>query len=449
MSKPAYQTTPFKTDRMPPGIPYIINNEAAERFSYYGMRTILLVFMTEYLVGANGEPDVMSDTRAQYWYHMFVGSVYVFPVIGAIISDAFWGKYKTIMILSVVYCLGHLALALDETRVGLSIGLTLIAIGSGGIKPCVSAHVGDQFGRSNGHLLERVFAWFYFSINLGAFISTLLTPKLLSWYGPHVAFGIPGLLMLIATWVFWLGRRKFVHIPKGGLSFVKEAFSKEGLKTTGRLFVLYLFVAVFWSLSDQSGSSFITQAKSMNLDWMGITWEESQIQAVNPVLVLIFIPLFYYWLYPTINRRFTLTPLRKMGIGFFVATTPFLILTWVESQIRAGLAPSIGWQVLTYVPLTAAEVMIYQTGLEYSYSQSPKRMKSLIMSFFLLSVAIGNYFTAGINYLLDKTKGEDGSMFLEGPAYFLFFAGLMLVTSVLYVFVSRYFKEQRFLQDEE
>ena len=123
------------------------------------------------------------------------------------------GKYRTILWLSIVYCAGHLVLAMDETRNGLFWGLALIAVGSGGIKPCVSAHVGDQFSKSNAQLLERVFGWFYFSINLGAFTSTLLTPFLLESYGPTYAFGVPGVLMAIATLLFWMGRNKFVHIP--------------------------------------------------------------------------------------------------------------------------------------------------------------------------------------------------------------------------------------------
>src|SRR6185369_16488434 len=141
---------------------------------------------------------------------------YFLPILGAFLGDAILGKYRTVLFLSIVYCFGHLALALSHTRLGLVLGLGLIALGAGGIKPCVSANVGDQFGRSNQHLLERVFGWFYFSINLGAFASSVLTPLLLKEYGPHVAFGVPGVLMLLATIVFWLGRNKFVHIPPGG-----------------------------------------------------------------------------------------------------------------------------------------------------------------------------------------------------------------------------------------
>ena len=199
----AYRTSPVSTDRMPPGIPYIISNEAAERFSFYGMKTILAIFMTQFLMDGTGKPDYMSEREATVWIHTFVMAVYFTPLLGSFIADACFGKYKTIIYLSVVYCLGHLSLALDETRSGLIVGLTLIAIGAGGIKGCVSAYVGDQFGKRNGGLLEKVYGWFYLSINLGAFASTLLTPWLLDVYGPSIAFGVPGLLMLIATLAFW------------------------------------------------------------------------------------------------------------------------------------------------------------------------------------------------------------------------------------------------------
>ena len=114
----------------------------------------------------------------------------------------------------------------------LAMGLGLIALGAGGIKPCVSAHVGDQFGEQNEHLIPRVFGWFYFSINAVSTISMLLTPWLLENYGPGWAFGVPGVLMVLATFVFWIGRYKFVHIPPGGNEFFRETFSEDGLRAS-------------------------------------------------------------------------------------------------------------------------------------------------------------------------------------------------------------------------
>ena len=355
--------------------------------------------------------------------------------------------------MSIVYCAGHLTLALDETRLGLALGLGLIALGSGGIKPCVSAHVGDQFGKTNAHLLEKVFGWFYFSINLGAFISTLLTPWLLEHYGPHIAFGIPGILMALATVFFWMGRKVFIHIPPGGTAFLKETFSKEGLGSVARLFIIYAFVAMFWALFDQTGSKWVLQAETMDRNFLGTEWLSSQIQAINPIMIMVFIPIFngiktigWPGLYPLINRVWTLTPLRKIGIGFFLTVPAFLIPAWIELQIDAGHTVNIAWQLLAYVMLTAAEVFVSITCLEFSYTQAPKKMKSLIMALFLMSVALGNVFVAAVNFFI---LNDDGTSKLAGADYYFFFAGCMLVTALLFIPVAKMYKEKTYIQDED
>lgn len=387
---------------MPGGIPYIITNEAAERFSFYGMRTILVIFMTQYLWlmdGLGGEQ--MSKTQATAHYHSFVAWVYFTPLLGALLSDVFLGKYRTIILLSLVYCAGHAALAFmgvaGSSGWWLFAGLLLITIGSGGIKPCVSAHVGDQFGKGNSHLLTKIYNWFYFSINLGSVISTLMTPWLLKWYGPHWAFGVPGVLMAIATFLFWKGRHKFIHVPPGGMKFFHEVFSREGLVAIGKLLPLFAFFAMFWALFDQTGSSWVFQSQDMDRNFLGIEWLPSQIQAINPLLILTFIPLFTMVVYPAINKVFKLTPLRKIGIGLFLASSAFLIITMTQSWIDAGDKPSIGWQVVAYTLMTAAEVMVSIVGLEFYYTQSPKKMKSLIMAVFLMSVWAGNKLTEVVN----------------------------------------------------
>lgn len=440
-----YRSAPEKTGKMPAGIPYIVGNEGAERFSFYGMRAILVVFMTQYLMGAGGELDVMPDGEAKGYYHLFLSAVYFFPILGAIISDALLGKYRTIIWFSIIYCFGHLSLALDDTRLGLSIGLTLIAIGSGGIKPCVSANVGDQFGSSNQHLLSKVFGWFYFSVNFGSSISTLLIPYTLQRFGPRVAFGIPGLLMLVATWIFWLGRKKFVHVPPGGMQFVRETFSMAGLKSVGKLVSIYVFVAMFWALYDQTASSWVLQAKNMNLRWLGIEWLPSQIHAANPILILIFIPLFTYLIYPALNKVFPLTPLRKISMGLFVTVVAFLIPAWVETRIAAGATPSVFWQILAYIVITAGEVLVSITCLEFSYTQAPKRMKSLVMGIYYMSVSLGNAFTSAVNFFI---QNEDGTSKLEGAQYYLFFSGLMFATAVAFIFVAMTYKQKTILQDD-
>lgn len=398
----SYATTPQPLSGMPPGIPYIIGNEAAERFSFYGMRTILTVFMVNYLwLMGDGAGQRMAEAEATSRFHDFVFLVYLTPLFGALLADFFFGKYRIIMWLSVVYCLGHGALALmglaGEAGTWLMAGLWLVAVGSGGIKPCVSAHVGDQFGKANRHLLPRVFNWFYWSINLGAFASTLLTPWLLEWHGPHLAFGVPGALMALATLVFWLGRWKFVHIPARGTHVLREIFSGEGLKAVVKLCSIYLFVAVFWALFDQSGSSWVLQAENMDRRFLGIEWLPSQVQALNPILILVFIPLFSYVVYPLVDRFRPLTPLRKIAVGLFVMVVSFTLVALAQERIDAGGTPSISWQLAAYVALTAAEVMVAVVSLEFSYTQAPRAMKSLVMALWLFAVSLGNFVTARIN----------------------------------------------------
>jgi len=434
---------------MPQGIPYIIGNEAAERFSFYGMRSILIVFMTQYLVTRAGAPDRMSEPEARENFHYFVSAVYFLPILGAILAEGFIGKFRTILYLSIVYCFGHFALALDDTRMGLLLGLGLISLGAGGIKPCVSANVGDQFDESNKHLLSRAFGWFYFSINAGSFISTIACPLLLASpnYGPRWAFGIPGVAMVIATIFFWAGRKKFVHIPPAGMGFVKQLFSREGFGTIGRLAVVYVFVAIFWSLWDQSsGGSWTLQAEKLDLHWFGMNLLASQVQTANPIMILLFIPLLNYLGYPLIDRVFTLTPLRKIGLGLFLTAGSYLVIWHIQQMIDAGGKPSVNWQFLAYAILTLGEAMVSITGLEFSYSQAPNKMKSAVMALWLFTVSLGNLFTAGVNHFI---QNADGTVKLSNQAYFLFFTVLMLIAAAIFSVLAVFYREKTYLQSRD
>jgi len=224
----------------PSGIKYIVGNEGCERFSFYGMNAILYIYCA-FLFISSGMSEKDSANMAISTVHLFKTGVYALPMIGAIIADRLLGKYNTIIWLSVIYCLGHLALSLGENSLfGLYAGLSLIAIGSGGIKPCVSATVGDQFGKSNWHLLERVYQIFYFMINFGSFFAVLFIPLVQKWYGWKIAFFIPGVLMCIATILFFRGRKHFVHVPPkpGGYLGLLDAFSSILLfSVVGSLFI--------------------------------------------------------------------------------------------------------------------------------------------------------------------------------------------------------------------
>jgi proton-dependent oligopeptide transporter, POT family len=198
--------------KMPSQIPFIIGNEGCERFSFYGMRNILTVFMATTFFAYM--PDAEQGGAAKEVFHTFVIGVYFFPLLGGWISDRFFGKYHTVLWLSIVYCIGHACLAIFEGhRIGFYTGLGLIALGSGGIKPLISSFVGDQFDQSNKHLSKKVYDGFYWIINFGSFFASLLMPFLLRSYGGAVAFGVPGVLMFCATVIFWAGRKRYVLVP--------------------------------------------------------------------------------------------------------------------------------------------------------------------------------------------------------------------------------------------
>jgi POT family proton-dependent oligopeptide transporter len=443
----------------PKQIKYIVGNEACERFSFYGMRSILVIFMTTHLM--------TTAQHATSVYHDFVSACYFLALLGAFLSDRFLGKYKTILSLSIIYCLGHLTLAVWDNETGLYIGLALIALGSGGIKPCVSAHVGDQFNETNQHLLEKIFDIFYFSINLGSTLSTLAIPVILIKFGPGWAFGIPGILMAIATLVFWMGRDHYVHVPptgktgksgfipvfwyalthpgdkKSGESFLDVARAKfsseevEGAKAAAAVFVVFSPIPIFWALFDQQGSTWVLQGEKMNREVLGFHLEASQLQALNPILVMILIPVFTYLVYPLIERLGVhVTPLRKMAAGMVMAGVSFISVGLIQAVLDSGHTISVAWQIVPYLIITCSEVMISITGLEFAYTQAPRSLKSTIMSFWLLTVSVGNFFVA----IFEQVNHFSGAMF------FYFFAGLTFVISVIFIILTVRYKMRNFIE---
>ena len=448
-----------KAQSFPPQIKYIVGNEACERFSFYGMRSILVIFMVNYLA--------MTQANAKATYHLFVSACYLLPLLGAFLSDRYLGKYKTIMSLSIVYCLGHAVLAVWENKTGMYWGLALIALGSGGIKPCVSAHVGDQFSEKNKSLLKSVFDIFYFSINFGSTFSTILIPWVLPKYGPGLAFGIPGILMAIATFVFWMGRHQYVHVPPTGktgatgfmpilaysianlgkkkkgqslLDVAKAKYSAEDVeaaKAAMAIFKVFITVSVFWALFDQHGSTWVLQAEKMDRNFLGMQLESSQIAALNPIMVMMLIPLFAYVIYPGIEKLgFKMTPLRRMSGGMVLTAFSFVFVGILQIALDSGQTVNVGWQIVPYLIITMSEVMISITGLEFAYTQAPRSMKSTIMSFWLLTVFVGNLLTAYVS----KVNA------FQGASEFFFYAALMAAVSVIFIISAARYKVRDYIE---
>jgi POT family proton-dependent oligopeptide transporter len=418
----------------PKAAPYIVVTETAERFSFYGMKAILTTFLITQFFNPANNPGLVAgaEAHANSVTHLFVALVYLLSIVGGILADYVLGRYRTILYLSIIYCIGHAFLAMFDTNYQLFYaGLLLIAIGAGGVKPNVSVMVGDQFENESDANISKLYDIFYFGINVGAFFSMLITPILKnSKYGAPLAFGVPGILMFLALLTFLLGKSKYkIKLPKDARREETMPF-KQQLLSAWKVLVVFSFIPIWWALYDQNGSEWVIQAGKMDLHFMGIEWYQEQIQVINALLILILIPVFSFGVYPLLEKMgIKVTALRKFGWGLIITILTFALIAWIQSQIDHGIKLTIGWQLLAYVLLTVAEIFVSITGLEYAFSQAPKNMKSTIMAIFFFTVFLGNMLVSLIN---DNIQAGGFFSHYKGASYFWLFAGIMAVDAVLY-----------------
>jgi POT family proton-dependent oligopeptide transporter len=454
-------------NRWPSQIKYIVGNEACERFSYYGMRSILAGYITgKVLEGGLGQT---ADASTEI-IHLFITVNYFMPLLGGWLSDKIIGRYHTILWVSLFYCAGHGVLACSDFAGGvhgkmwcLFIGLALIAFGSGGIKPCVSAFVGDQFTADQGHLLQKAYGAFYWSINLGSFFSFLVIPYVKNHHGYSAAFLVPGILMAIATFVFWLGRNQYRRVPpsretktagffkvfwyaltakrQAGQSFWDRARTRftaqevDAAKSVAPILGLFLLIPPFWAMFDQTNSTWVLQGLKMtHVNFLGFDIGAEEMQSMNPLLVMILVPLMTLVAYPLIGRF--ASPLRRMSSGMFLSGFSFLVVAWLQRQIDSGHQMSILWQTFPYLILTVSEVLVSTTGLEFAFREAAPEMKSLIMSFFLFTVALGDFLVVAVTKIF-ATAGGSGSI---SAGRFVMYAGLTFAVAILFTIATIFYR---------
>ena len=454
-------------DRWPPQIKFIVGNEACERFSYYGMRSILAGHITgTVLKGGLGQN---ADTSTEI-IHTFVFANYFMPLLGAWLSDKIIGRYHTILWVSLFYCTGHGVLACSDFAGGvhgrmlcLFIGLALIAFGSGGIKPCVSAFMGDQFKPEQSHLLQKAYGAFYWAINFGSFFSFLVIPWVKDRHGYSLAFGVPGILMALATFIFWLGTRHYVRVPpnratrtagffkvffhalfrrrepgRGFWDAARDRFSDREIsaaQSVPPILCIFALVPVFWSLFDQTNSTWVLQGgKMIPAGILGFNIGAEEMQSMNPLIVMLLVPLFTLGIYPRIGRF--AAPLKRMALGMFLAAGSYLVVAALQTRIEHGDQLSVLWQTGPYLILTAAEVLISTTGLEFAFREAAPELKSTIMSFWLLTVAFGNLLVAFITKLFANGSGATS----VSANRFLLYAGLTFVVAILFSIIAAFYK---------
>ncbi|KAL2805021.1 solute carrier family 15 member 2 isoform b [Daubentonia madagascariensis] len=358
----------------PLSIAFIVVNEFCERFSYYGMKAVLTLYFLYFLH--------WSEDTSTSVYHAFSSLCYFTPILGAAIADSWLGKFKVLSL----------------------VGLSLIALGTGGIKPCVAAFGGDQFEEKHAEERTRYFSVFYLSINAGSLISTFITPMLrgdVQCFGEDcyaLAFGVPGLLMVIALVVFAMGSKMYKKPPPEGnivaqvfkciwfalsnrfknrsgdiptrqhwLDWAAEKYPKQlimDVKALTRVLFLYIPLPMFWALLDQQGSRWTLQATKMNGNLGLFVLQPDQMQVLNPFLVLVFIPLFDLAIYRLISKcGINFSSLRKMAVGMILACLAFAVAAAVEIKINGMAPPQPGPQEIFLQVLNLADDEVKVTVL--------------------------------------------------------------------------------------
>uniref|UniRef100_A0A8C4I067 Solute carrier family 15 member 1 n=1 Tax=Dicentrarchus labrax TaxID=13489 RepID=A0A8C4I067_DICLA len=508
----------------PISIFFIVVNEFCERFSYYGMRAVLVLYFKYFLR--------WDDDFATTIYHTFVALCYLTPILGAIVADSWLGKFKTIVYLSIVYTLGQIVMAIsaihditDSNKDGIPdnmtfhvalsmVGLILIALGTGGIKPCVAAFGGDQFEDHQEKQRSTFFSIFYLSINAGSLLSTVITPILRAQEcGIHtqqkcypLAFGVPAALMVVALIVFIVGsgmynktapqgniivqvckcigfaiKNRFRHRAREHpcrthwMDWAEEKYDKlliAQVKMVLKVLFLYIPLPMFWALFDQQGSRWTLQATTMDGDFVSILF-----LTVNPILILVLVPIMDSLVYPLISKcKLNFSPLKRMTVGMFLAALAFIAAALVQIQIdvsvthiktnlhthylmshnsriqfifsyskpclsshQALIQPVVdikpntihmAWQIPQYFLITAGEVVFSVTGLEFSYSQAPSNMKSVLQAGWLLTVAVGNIIVLIV---------AEAATLPDQWAEYILFASLLILVCIIFAVMAYFY----------
>uniref|UniRef100_A0A669E133 Solute carrier family 15 member 1 n=1 Tax=Oreochromis niloticus TaxID=8128 RepID=A0A669E133_ORENI len=403
----------------PLSIFFIVVNEFCERFSYYGMRAVLVLYFKYFL---QWDEDLATSI-----YHTFVALCYLTPILGAIVADSWLGKFKTIIYLSIVYTIGQVAMAVsavhditDSNRDGTPdnmtfhvvlsmVGLFLIALGTGGIKPCVAAFGGDQFSEHQDKQRRTFFSVFYLCINGGSLLSTIITPILRGQecgiYSQQkcysLAFGVPAALMVVALVVFIVGSGMYYKAePEGNImldvckcigfaiknryrhrskqypkrqhwmDWAEEKYDKlliAQIKMVLKVLFLYIPLPMFWTLFDQKGSRWTLQATTMNGYFGQLVIQPDQMQTFNPILILTLVPIMDSVIYPLIKKcGFNFTPLKRMTVGMFLAAMAFVCAALVQVEIDKTLPvfPSASQSQLKLLNMGSSAVTVNLTGNE-------------------------------------------------------------------------------------
>ena len=444
----------------PKGLYLLFFTEMWERFSYYGMRAILILYLTKkFIEGGLG----MDEKYAMLLYGYFTGFVYFTPLIGGWLADRYLGKRLAVMIGGVTMMLGQFTLFGLNSTTGLYIGLLLLIIGNGFFKPNISTLVGGLY-KDGDSRRDAAFTIFYMGINLGAMIAPLIigvvTDNMFATtnedgsisYGYRYGFLVSGIGMLLGQVIFNLLGTKYLGDlgtkPVGAVSDTevakvqksinpetgKELDEKDEKQRISVIFILLIFAVFFWAGFEQAGSSLsLYTDKYIDRSIGSFASPTSWFQSVNPLFIVTLAPLFtLFWASP-IGRRLT-TPV-KMGVGMIILGVGFLFMIGAVAERSANgdvddvnNKAALMWLIMTYLLHTIGELCISPVGLSVVTKLSPPKLASVLMAVWMLSSFFANIVGGYIaSYVETMGAGE----------VFTYIAGFVSVCGVLLILLNK------------
>ena len=379
----------------PRGLSTLFFTEMWERFSYYGMRAFLILYMTASV--ANGGLG-FDDRHAASVYGNYVGSVWLTPILGGIIADRFLGQYRSVLIGGSIIALGHFTLAFKSLSTFYA-GLVLIVIGTGLLKPNISTIVGSLYEDGDTRR-DAGFSVFYMGINLGAFLGPLIAGALAQKVDWHLGFTMAGIGMVFGLIQYVIGRKRLdpglVRLasrpkPSATSAGPSGGFTGDEWKRIVVIFVLFVFAAIFWGAYEQAGSTLnLFGDRHTNNVVLGFAFPSSWYISVQAGFVIILAPIIA-WLWFRLGPRQPSVP-AKFAIALLCAGLAFLLLVPAGSLAQSGVGVKVSplWLVGSYFLAVVGELCLSPVGLSAVTKLSPVRIVSLMMGVFFLSNALGN-----------------------------------------------------------
>jgi proton-dependent oligopeptide transporter, POT family len=383
----------------PRGLSTLFFTEMWERFSYYGMRAFLILYMTApAAAGGLG----FADKQAASIYGTYTGSVWGAAIVGGVVADRFLGQFRSVLIGGIVIALGHFTLAFKALPFFYT-GLALIVIGTGLLKPNVSTLVGSLYAPGDARR-DAGFSIFYMGINLGAFIGPLIAGYLAQRVDWHVGFACAGVGMAAGLVQYVLGKKRLQPAldrlaaqprtatpAEAAAAGGSAGFTAAEWKRMGAIVILFLFAALFWGAYEQAGSTLNLFAdRFTRLSMFGVSFPSSWFQSVQPVFVILLAPAFA-WLWMRLGRREPSSPAKfAWGLVFMGLSFLLLVPAGAMAQSDTGVRVSPWWLIGAYFISELGELCLSPVGLSVVTKLAPVRIVGLMMGVWFLSNALGN-----------------------------------------------------------